>query len=58
MLFEYFVLVLSVASFLDNQSHKNDPKALQTFPSNITDQLTTSEQENWLNIFIRFVYHL
>lgn len=43
----FFILVLSVASFLDNQSHKSDTKAPQTFPSNITDQLTTPEQENW-----------
>uniref|UniRef100_A0A2H8TIT0 E3 SUMO-protein ligase RanBP2 n=1 Tax=Melanaphis sacchari TaxID=742174 RepID=A0A2H8TIT0_9HEMI len=42
-----YATVLSVASFLDNQSQRNDPKAPQTFPSNITDQLTTSEQENW-----------
>jgi len=42
-----FCLVFSVASFLDNQSQKNDSKVPQTIPSNITDQLTTSEQENW-----------
>lgn len=42
-----YATVFSVASFLDNQSQKNDSKAPQTFPSNITDQLTTSEQENW-----------
>ncbi|XP_022179674.1 E3 SUMO-protein ligase RanBP2 isoform X2 [Myzus persicae] len=42
-----YATVLSVASFLDNQSQSSDPKAPQTFPSNITDQLTTSEQENW-----------
>lgn len=42
-----YVLVLSVASFLDNQTEKCDSKALQIFPSDITSQLTTSEQENW-----------
>ncbi|XP_025408768.1 E3 SUMO-protein ligase RanBP2-like isoform X2 [Sipha flava] len=42
-----YATVFSVASFLDNQYQKNDPKAPQTLPSNITDQLTTSEQENW-----------
>lgn len=48
--FQYFVLVLSVASFLDNHSQKCDPKAPQTFPSDMTNQLTTSEQENWYDL--------
>ncbi|XP_025423662.1 E3 SUMO-protein ligase RanBP2-like isoform X3 [Sipha flava] len=42
-----YATIFSVASFLDNQSQRSDPKAPQTLPSNITDQLTTSEQENW-----------
>lgn len=48
--FNNIVLVLSVASFLDNHSQKCDPKAPQTFPSDMTNQLTTSEQENWYDL--------
>lgn len=47
MLYGITILVLSVASFLDSQGQKSDSKAPETIPSDITDQLTTPEQENW-----------